>query len=145
MVSLVTAATWLGSLLAGNQGMWLGYLTGHALVSTLWMVLAAWILLAAKGVSARASLGAGVVLAVAGVIKLIFFDLGTLEGLPRAMAFLVSGVALLTIAALRTRRTRSAEESRGPDPEEQQGRQREQQSGEKAAGGTPGVEGDVAP
>ncbi|MDO5512848.1 DUF2339 domain-containing protein [Corynebacterium sp.] len=104
MVTVVTAATWLGRILAGNDGMWLGYLVGHALVSILWMVLAAWILLAAPGLSERASLGAGMVLAVAAVIKLVFFDLGTLEGLPRAVAFLVSGIALLAMASLRTRR-----------------------------------------
>ena len=104
MVAIVTFVTWAGQLLGGGAGMWLGYLIGHALVSILWMVLAAWILLAAKGISPRASLGAGMVLAIAGVVKLVFFDLGTLEGLPRALAFLISGVALLAMAALRARR-----------------------------------------
>lgn len=145
MVTIVTAATWLGNLLGGNPGMWLGYLTGHALVSILWMVLAAWILLAAKGMSDRASLGAGVVLAVAGVVKLIFFDLGTLEGLPRAMAFLVSGVALLTIAALRTRRRQSDAEGLDTHPDEQQDRKPQEQAGQHPADGAPGVEGDIAP
>lgn len=114
MVAIVTAATWLGHLIAGNPGMWLGYLIGHALVSVLWMVLAAWILLAARGLSDRASLGAGMVLAIAGVIKLVFFDLGTLEGLPRALAFLASGLALLAMASLRTRR-RTVEPQSTPD------------------------------
>lgn len=109
MVTVVTAATWLGYVLAGNSGMWLGYLTGHALVSILWMVLAAWILLAAPGLSDRVSLGAGMVLAVAGVVKLVFFDLGALEGLPRAAAFLISGIALLAMASLRTRRRATAQ------------------------------------
>lgn len=110
MVTVVTAATWLGNVLAGNSGMWLGYLTGHALVSILWMVLAAWILLAAPGLSDRVSLGAGMVLAVAGVVKLVFFDLGALEGLPRAAAFLISGIALLAMASLRTRRRATAQD-----------------------------------
>lgn len=104
MVTVVTVTTWLGNLIAGSNGMWLGYLIGHALVSVLWMVLAAWILLVAPGLSDRASLGAGMVLAVAGVVKLVFFDLGTLEGLPRALAFLASGIALLAMASLRARR-----------------------------------------
>ncbi len=103
MVTMVTAATWLGNLIAGTSGMWLGYLVGHALVSILWMLLAAWILLAAPGLTDRASLSGGMVLAAAGVVKLVFFDLGALEGLPRAMAFLVSGIALLAMASLRTR------------------------------------------
>ena len=113
MVAIVTAATWLGNILAGTSGMWLGYLIGHALVSILWMILAAWILLAAPGLTDRASLGAGMVLAAAGVVKLVFFDLGTLEGLPRALAFLVSGIALLAMASLRTR-------YRGPGSEEEE-------------------------
>ena len=99
--------------------MWLGYLTGHALVSILWMVLAAWILLAAPALSDRASLGAGMVLAVAAVVKLVFFDLGTLEGLPRALAFLISGIALLAIAALRTRRRPAGLEEQQWDQHEQ--------------------------
>ncbi|MDO5668938.1 MAG: hypothetical protein Q4G50_02930 [Corynebacterium sp.] len=104
MVTVVTAATWLGNIIAATHGMWLGYLIGHAAVSVLWMVLAAWILLAAPGLSDRASLGSGMVLAVAGVVKLVFFDLGALEGLPRALAFLASGIALLAMASLRARR-----------------------------------------
>lgn len=115
MVTIVTAVTWLGNLIGGNAGMLLGYLIGHALVSILWMVLAAWILLAAKGMSAKASLNAGMVLAIAGVVKLVFFDLGTLEGLPRAMAFLVSGLALLAIAALRARHRQADEQSGQPE------------------------------
>ncbi|QGU04497.1 DUF2339 domain-containing protein [Corynebacterium comes] len=136
MVTVVTAATWLGNIIGGNTGMWLGYLTGHALVSILWMVLAAWILLAARGMSDRASLGAGVVLAIAGVVKLVVFDLGTLEGLPRAMAFLVSGVALLAIAALRTRRRPSGAGDGDTHPDEQQ-------DGRHPARGSADVEGDV--
>ncbi|GAB2497125.1 membrane protein [Corynebacterium atrinae] len=104
MVALVTISTWVGTLVGNTTGMWLGYLVGHAGTSILWMILAAWILLAARGISERASLGAGMVLAIAGVVKLVFFDLGNLEGLPRAVAFLVCGVALLAMAALRARR-----------------------------------------
>jgi len=125
MVAIVTAATWLGNILAGTSGMWLGYLIGHALVSILWMILAAWILLAAPGLTDRASLGAGMVLAAAGVVKLVFFDLGTLEGLPRALAFLVSGIALLAMASLRTR-------YRGPGSEEEEEQPQHQHQQERA-------------
>ncbi|WP_164546356.1 DUF2339 domain-containing protein [Corynebacterium hylobatis] len=150
MVTIVTAVTWLGNLIGGNAGMLLGYLTGHALVSILWMVLAAWILLAAKGMSAKASLNAGMVLAIAGVVKLVFFDLGTLEGLPRAMAFLVSGVALLTIAALRARRRQAAEQVsavEGGDEHatDQQDRQPQEQHGQHPTQGSADVEGEVRP
>lgn len=119
MVAVVTAATWLGNAVAGATGMWLGYLIGHAVVSVLWMVLAAWILLVAPGLSDAVSLRAGMILALAGVIKLVFFDLGTLEGLPRALAFLISGIALLAIAALRTRRRPAGLEEQQWDQHEQ--------------------------
>lgn len=147
MVTIVTAVTWLGNLIGGNAGMLLGYLIGHALVSILWMVLAAWILLAAKGMSAKTSLNAGMVLAIAGVVKLVFFDLGTLEGLPRAMAFLVSGLALLSIAALRARRRQpdSGEEGFVADPEQQQDRGSHEQAGQHLPGRSADVEGEVAP
>ncbi len=111
MVSLVTAVTWLGALIGGNTGMWVGYLIGHAGVSVLWMVLAAWVLLAPARLTDRSNLWAGVLLAGAGTAKLVFFDLGTLEGLPRAVAFLLSGLALLAMASLRTRRARQADQS----------------------------------
>lgn len=116
MVALVTVSTWVGTFIGNTTGMWLGYLVGHAGTSILWMVLAAWILLAARGLSERASLGAGMVLAVAGVVKLVFFDLGNLEGLPRAVAFLVCGVALLAMAALRARRKDPVAESGNAAP-----------------------------
>ncbi|RNE48303.1 DUF2339 domain-containing protein [Corynebacterium alimapuense] len=104
MIAIVTASTWAGNVLGGSNGMWLGYFIGHATVSVLWMAMAAWILLAPSTLSDRVSLGAGVVLAAAGVIKLVFFDLEALDGLPRAVAFLASGLALLAMASLRSRR-----------------------------------------
>lgn len=103
MVSIVTAITWAGSLIGDTTGMWLGYLIGHASVSVLWMVLAAWVLLAKTGLSERVSLGTGVLLASAGVLKLVFFDLGNLEGVTRVVAFIISGIALLAMASLRSR------------------------------------------
>ncbi|NLA54839.1 MAG: DUF2339 domain-containing protein [Corynebacterium humireducens] len=144
MVALVTAATWLGNLISGTSGMWLGYLVGHALVSILWMVLAAWILLAAPGLSDRGSLGAGMVLAVAGVVKLVFFDLGTLEGLPRAMAFLVSGVALLAMASLRTRRARPSQEHE-QQAEHEEKRATQDQPEDELPGRVTEIDGEVHP
>lgn len=108
MTSIVTAVAWLGNLLGASTGMWIGYLIGHTGVSVLWMVLAAWVLLAPGRLTDRISLWTGVLLAAAGTVKLVFFDLGALEGLPRAVAFLLSGLALLTMASLRTRRALGA-------------------------------------
>lgn len=148
MVTIVTAATWLGNIVGGTAGMWLGYLVGHALVSILWMVLAAWILLAAPGLTARASLGAGMVLAVAGVVKLVFFDLGTLEGLPRAMAFLVSGIALLAMASLRTRRThpeKSPSQEHEQQSEHEEKRATQDQREDELPGPVTEIDGQVHP
>ncbi|MEJ5928265.1 hypothetical protein WG915_06500 [Corynebacterium sp. H128] len=100
---LVTATTYLFGL-GGETGMWLGYLVGHALVSISWMLVAAYILVISKAFTASTSLTIGLVLAVAAVVKLVFFDLGTLEGVPRVLAFLISGGALLLIASLRSKK-----------------------------------------
>ncbi|MGP6174893.1 hypothetical protein [Corynebacterium sp. A21] len=105
MLVIVTLATYLGELLGGNEGMWLGYLIGHAVISIIWMVLAAWMLLAHTSLSDRTSLGIGVILASAASLKLVFFDLSALDGVPRVSAFLVCGVALLVIATMRSRRS----------------------------------------
>lgn len=103
--AIVTITTFLGSLIAGNIGMHLGFLVGHATVSILWMVIAAVLMLHRNLLTQPGALWTGVGLAVAGTVKLVFFDLVALSGVPRAIAFLLSGLALLTIAAMRGRRT----------------------------------------
>ncbi|QMV85204.1 DUF2339 domain-containing protein [Corynebacterium hindlerae] len=103
---IVTVTTYLFSLL-GENSMWLGYLVGHALVSISWMLLAAYILVVTNAFSRSTSLAVGLILAIASVVKLVFFDLGTLEGVPRVIAFLISGLALLAIASLRAKKTKS--------------------------------------
>lgn len=110
-IVIVTVFTYTLEKAAGNSGMWLGYLIGHAAVSVLWMFLGAYVLLWARGLTESTSLGVGLVLCVAATIKLLFFDLGALEGIPRVLAFLISGIALLVIASLRTRRVSSTESS----------------------------------
>lgn len=114
MLVVVTLATYLGDLLGGNEGMWLGYLIGHAVISIIWMVLAAWMLLAHTSLSDRTSLGIGVILASAASLKLVFFDLSALDGVPRVIAFLVCGVALLVIATMRSRRSPMPEGGSSP-------------------------------
>ncbi|ALC05753.1 hypothetical protein CDES_06680 [Corynebacterium deserti GIMN1.010] len=104
-ISIVTITTFLGNLIAGNVGMMLGFLIGHAAVSILWMVIAAALMLNRKLLDSPGALWTGVGLAVAGTIKLVFFDLVALSGVPRAIAFLLSGIALLTIASMRGRKT----------------------------------------
>lgn len=111
---IVTLSTFLGHLLAASEGMWLGYLFGHAAVSGSWMILGAVVLLARTPLDSRTELGIGVLLAAAATLKLVFFDLSALSGVPRVIAFLVCGVALLVIAALRGRR--ASPDEAGPDP-----------------------------
>lgn len=110
---IVTLTTFLGDLVAGSAGMWLGYLLGHAAVSAAWMILGAVVLLARTPLDNRTELGIGVLLAAAATIKLVFFDLSALSGVPRVIAFLVCGVALLVIAAVRGRRTSSHSDGPG--------------------------------
>ena len=104
-ISIVTFTTFLGHLIAGNTGMMLGFLIGHAAVSILWMLLAAVLMLKRNFLGSSGALWTGLGLAAAGSFKLVFFDLVALSGVPRAFAFLLSGIALLCIAALRGRRT----------------------------------------
>ncbi|MCK7675508.1 hypothetical protein [Corynebacterium pygosceleis] len=101
--AVVAVFTRAGALTGSPE---LGFLLGHATVSVLWIALAAHVLLRARDLSPQASLGAGTLLAAAGTAKLILVDLGTISGVPRVLAFLISGVALLTIATLRARRDR---------------------------------------
>ena len=102
MLAIVSIATYLGGLSGNVKG---GYLIGHATVSVLWMLLACYVLLRARFLSRQASLIVGLVLAFASIGKLMFFDFGNLHGLPRVAAFIISGVVLLAIAALRNRQT----------------------------------------
>ncbi|MBI9000336.1 hypothetical protein M0E87_08465 [Corynebacterium sp. CCM 9185] len=107
-VGVVSVTTYIGKMM--NQ-VDLGFFAGHAAVSILWIGLAAYVLLGNNDLSAQTSLSSGTLLAVAGVVKLVFVDLSTIGGMMRVVAFLVSGMALLVIAALRAKRDQSTEKS----------------------------------
>lgn len=74
-----------------------GFLAGHALATVLWMLTSAWLLL--RGLQAESrralSLRLGLGLAAVSVAKLFLFDLATLDGLWRVVAFIVTGLLLL--------------------------------------------------
>ena len=78
-----------------------GFLVGHALATVVWMALAAGLLVRGLGRSedAGVSVLAGLGLAATAVVKLLFFDLSALDGLPRVLSFIVAGVLLLAMGA----------------------------------------------
>ncbi|AKE41128.1 DUF2339 domain-containing protein [Corynebacterium kutscheri] len=80
----------------------------HAAVSISWMALGAFLLLSQRTLKNRAALATGLALAAASVCKLIFFDLSTLGGFPRAIAFLICGLVLLAVAVRRNALQRKA-------------------------------------
>lgn len=100
LLSLLAAVGTIASaaaIVAGAEGLKTAYLASHALVSVAWMVLAARLLLAAD----QRFTAIGVLLAIVAVAKLTFFDLAATSGIFRALAFLLSGIILLTIAVRR--------------------------------------------
>lgn len=100
LLSLLAAVGTIASaaaIVAGAAGLKTAYLASHALVSVAWMVLAARLLLAAD----ERFTAIGVLLAIVAVAKLTFFDLAATSGIFRALAFLLSGIILLTIAVRR--------------------------------------------
>ncbi|QGU07250.1 hypothetical protein COCCU_06560 [Corynebacterium occultum] len=113
MLVVVTLSTNVDFYLGGDVQPWTGYYFGHALVSIIWMVLAAWVLLARNPLNNDTALGIGLILAVSATVKLVFFDLSALSGVPRVFAFLVCGVVLLAIATIRSRRSTEPEQPKG--------------------------------
>lgn len=95
MLAVVGIALQLGAVTGGTE---VAFRLGHACVSIGWMVLAAWFLLSKHlGLT-----GLGAALAIGSVVKLVFYDMAAINGLIRAIAFLLCGIALLTIAVKRS-------------------------------------------
>jgi uncharacterized membrane protein len=70
-----------------------GFLLGHVLVTVSWTVGALVLLL--RGIDSVALRVAGLSLVGAALVKLVLFDLSSLDGLARVAAFLVAGLILL--------------------------------------------------
>ena len=116
VAGLVTSAVAVVSLglLAGDalDATATGFLAGHALATVLWMLTSAWLLLHGLRAESRRVLSVrlGLGLAAVSVAKLFLFDLATLDGLWRVVAFIVTGLLLLasgTAYAKALERTRS--------------------------------------
>jgi uncharacterized membrane protein len=95
-VAIVLAGAELGRLLGRSA---VGFQTAHALVTVAWLVLC--VVLLRLGLrpdrDGPVAVRLALILAVAAVAKLFLFDLATLPGLVRALAFIAVGVLLLVI------------------------------------------------
>ena len=74
-----------------------GFLLGHVLVTVSWTVGALVLLL--RGIDSAPARAAGLSLVGAALVKLVLFDLSSLDGLARVAAFLVAGLVLLAAGA----------------------------------------------
>ena len=90
-----------------------GFVAGHALATVLWMLTSAWLLLRGltAGTQRDLALRLGLGLAAVSVAKLFLFDLATLDGVWRVLAFIVTGLLLL---ASGTAYARALERTRAP-------------------------------
>jgi uncharacterized membrane protein len=70
-----------------------GFLTGHVLITMSWLLAAVVLLL--RGIRVRPLRVAGTILAGVCLAKLFLYDLGTLDGFARVVAFLCAGLVLL--------------------------------------------------
>lgn len=86
-----------------------GFIAGQAGATLAWMAGAAWLLVrsrqrvALRHPAGRRHLSIGMALAGLAVAKLLLFDLSTLDGLIRVLAFIVAGAVLLTLGTLYAR------------------------------------------
>ncbi|WJZ02516.1 hypothetical protein [Corynebacterium freiburgense] len=107
ILAFVATTTYIGAKIQVEAGMWLGYYLGHALISISFITVSGWLLLGKTRIPARASLAIGLTFAITAIAKLVLFDMGTLPGLPRILACIISGVFLLFIATKRSQMTNS--------------------------------------
>lgn len=80
-----------------------GWIAGQAVATLVWMAAASWLLARGLRTSVHRPATVGVVLAGVAVAKLIVFDLATLDGVFRVLAFVVAGAALLSLGTVYAR------------------------------------------
>ena len=110
-VAVISVGLLLGGVVGATSA---GFLAGHALATVMWMVTSAWLLLHGLRAESRRALSVrlGLGLAAVSVAKLFLFDLATLDGLWRVVAFIVTGLLLL---ASGTAYARALERTRVPE------------------------------
>ena len=113
MVAVVTITQSIGELISpstynstthnyeGHEG---AFYVGHMIVSISWMALAAWLLVKrasnrAHNMDAKSERTAGLIIAIVATAKLVLFDMAALDGIPRVLTFIVSGLLLIAVAA----------------------------------------------
>lgn len=100
LVYAITAFTvTAGVLIGGVEG---GFLVGHMAATICWIALAASLFgyaLRAPRDRRAAAIAGGLALTAAAMVKLFLFDLGTLDGIFRVIAFIVVGLVLLAMGA----------------------------------------------
>jgi uncharacterized membrane protein len=93
----VTTFTVTAGVLIGGRDV--GFLAGHMVATIGWIAIAAGLFVFALHVQQRdartAPIAGGLALTAAAMVKLFLFDLGTLDGMFRVVAFIVVGLALL--------------------------------------------------
>ncbi|MFW0788242.1 DUF2339 domain-containing protein [Gordonia sp. CPCC 205333] len=105
-----------GMLIAGTGG---GFLGGHMAATIGWIAVAAGMLAYATrvhGVNRTLLVSAGLALTAGAVGKLFLFDLATLNGLFRVIAFIVVGLVLLALGAGYARLLDNATDPQTPNP-----------------------------
>ena len=100
----VTAGVLIGTALRGTAT---GFLAGHAAATVIWMAAAAWLLMRRRHGDRLRTRTLGIVIAGLAVAKLLLFDLSTLDGVSRVVAFVVTGAVLLAVGTL-YRRSRTS-------------------------------------
>ncbi|CAN5443445.1 DUF2339 domain-containing protein [soil metagenome] len=104
-----------GVLFGGRDG---GFLAGHMAATICWIAMAAGLFIFALRVQQRdartAPIAGGLALTAAAMIKLFLFDLGTLDGMFRVVAFIVVGLALLGMGSGYARSLAQQQERQAP-------------------------------
>jgi uncharacterized membrane protein len=98
IVYAVTMFTVTAGVLAGGPGA--GFLAGHMAATICWIAMAAVLFIYGRrhsGQERAIAVTGGLALTTAAITKLFLFDLGTLDGIFRVIAFIVVGLALLAM------------------------------------------------
>ncbi|MGW5145389.1 DUF2339 domain-containing protein [Rhodococcus koreensis] len=112
LYAVTTATVSAGTALTGTSA---GFIAGHCAATIAWMAAATAALVfgLARRDYAHTALGVGLGLTAAALAKLFLFDLATLDGLFRVLAFLVVGLLLLLAGTRYAREFAEREAGRG--------------------------------